>query len=423
MDLLEESRKYGQVNSKNVLGMLDTLEQSMEGDYLDDFTSAAQALRASAATTVSSNLAQALLLPILRQLCKSVIQRGDLNSIPSMMFEWYKYSIDNNQRVLSRRINFGSPAVSSSTGNGQILRLTKDAYNMDIESIHIEAKRALCVADYQNGTNRGNEVFQLVGQTPARDDLQRSGSGVEGILVGKTADDSLLFNAGWSQFGNTAASPDAITNWTSLTLAGAALTVDSTSYSFDSTNFFRAAPSDGSTSYAINLKASCILRQKLSVRGTKLDPNKPYLLAVVWNRAVGSASGTLVLRMGSANVSVAVSAQTGWNVTLVPGATLGQSNWYRQFGADDMAIDIQWTRSGGSLLVDDVLLLEGTQYEGCFYWAIPASAATYIPWKLNDVYTWADNAPNDSKIQKWLWRAGLGYLPASLSSAVTISDP
>lgn len=402
--------------------MLDTLEQDLEGDYLDDLTAAAQAWRNSGATLVSSGLAQALLVPILRQMCKSVIQRGDLNSIPSMMFEWYKYSIDNNQRVLSRRINFGSPAISSSTGNGQILRLTKDAYNMDIESVHIEAKRALCVADYQNGTNRGNEVFQLVGQTPARDDLQRSGSGQEGILVGKTADDSLLFNATWSQFGNTAAAPDAITNWTSLTVAGAALTVDSTTYSFDATNYFRAAPSDGSTSYALNIKASAMLRQKLSVRGTKLNPNKPYMLAVVWNRAVGSASGTLLLRMGSANTSVSVSAQTGWVVTLCP-VTMTQSCWYRQFGADDMGIDIQWTRSGGSLLVDDVLLLEGTQYEGCFYWAIPNSAATYIPWKLNDVYTWADNAPNDSKNQKWLWRAGLGYLPASLSSAVTIADP
>lgn len=404
--------------------MLDTLEQSMEGDYLDDLTAAAQVLRANAATNVSGAIAQALFLPILRQMCKSVIGRGDLNSIPSMTFEWYKYSIDNAQRVNSRVITYGSPATSGTViGNGQIVRLTKDAFNFNIESVAIEQKRAFCVADYQNGTNRGNEVFQLVGQTPSRDDLQRSGSGAEGILVGVTADDSLLFNAGWSNFGNTAASPDAITNWTSLTLAGASLSVTSATYTFDSTNYFRAAPSDGSTSYAINIKASCILRQKLSVRGTKLDPNTPYLLAVVWNRAVGSGSGTLVLRMGAANVSVAVAAQTGWNVTLVPGSTLGQSNWYRQFAQDDMAIDIQWTRTSGDLLIDDVLFIPMTQYEGTFYAAIPASTATYTPWRLRDTYVWTDTTATDSKVQKWLHRAGLGYQPHSSGSSITLSDP
>jgi hypothetical protein len=424
VDILEESRKYGQSNSKNILGMLTTLEQSMEGDYLDDLTAAAQNLRNSGATMVSGGQAQALLLPLLRQMCKTVIGRGDLNSIPSMMFEWYKYSFDNGQRVNSRVITYGSPATSGTVvGNGQIVRLTRDAYNFAIESVAIEQKRALCVADYQNGTNRGNEVFQLVGQTPSRDELQRSGSGAEGILVGKTTDDSLLFNASWSQFGGTAAEPNAITNWTSLTLAGAALTVNSTTYNFDSTNYFRAAPSDGSTAYALNIKASALLRQKLSVRGTKLDPNKPYLLAVVWNRAVGSASGTLLLRMGAANASVSVAAQTGWIVTLVPGATLGQSNWYRQFARDDMEIDISWTRTGGSLLVDDVLFLEGTQYEGTFYWALPASATTYTPWRLNDTYTWTDTTATDSKIQRWLHRAGLGYQPHSSGSSVTLADP
>ena len=158
------------------------------------------------------------------------------------------------------------------------------------------------------------------------------------------------------------------------------------------------------------------------MRGTKLDPNTPYLLAVVWNRAVGSGSGTLVLRMGAANVSVAVAAQTGWNVTLVPGATLGQSNWYRQFAQDDMAIDIQWTRTSGNILFDDVLFIPMTQFEGCYYAALPASTATYTPWRLRDTYTWADRA-TDSKIQRHFWRSGLGYLPHSLGSSISVADP
>lgn len=367
-------------------------------------------------------MAASLLTPWLKQFCKSVITRGDLNSIASMTFEFYKYFWDNNQRFQSRVITFGSPATSGTViGNGQILRLTKDSYNQDIEAVHIESKRALCVADYQNGTNRGNEVFQLVGQTPSRDDLQRSGSGAEAILVGKTTDDSLLFNASWTNFDGTAAAPTAITNWTALTLAGASLTVNNTSFTFDATNYFRAAPTDGSTAYALNVKASCILRQKLSVRGTKLDPNKPYIVAVVWNRAVGSGNGTLLIRMGGATTSVTIAAQTGWNVTVCPGMT--QSAWYRQFAQDDMAIDIQWTRTSGDLLIDDVLFLEMTQFEGCFYAAIPASAATYIPWRIQDTYTWTDNAPSDSKNQKWWWRAFGAYAPHSSGSSISPADP
>jgi hypothetical protein len=304
--------------------------------------------------------------------------------------------------------------------------LVKDQYNFNAENVFLDQKRLLCVADYQTGTQRGNEVFQLVGQTPARDDLERSGSGVNTVLTGRTTDESLLFNASWSNFSGTASAPTAVTNWTATDLTGAAITVSSSYCTFDSTNYFRAAPSDGSTAYAIKLVASMRLSQKLSVRGTKLRPDRPYLLAVVWNASTYTATGTLTIRMGLTNRTVTVTGASGWNVTLVPvtsGSLAQQSCWPRLFETDDMSISLDFARGSGSLLIDDVLFVEGQPADGCFYWAIPASVTTYTPWKFLDSYTFADLSVSDSKIQKWLWWAFGTYWPHSAGSSITLTDP
>lgn len=426
--MLEEAKLFGRNNSKNVLSMLDTLTQAYRGDYTDQLAAAAEQYRANAAANVSPALAASLLRPLLQTMCKSVIGRGDLSSDASMNFEIYKYFIDNAQRVLTRGITYGIPvAAAANVGNGQIIRLVKDQYNFNAENVFLDQKRFLCVADYQTGTQRGNELFQLVGQTPARDDLERSGSGLNTVVRASTTDDSLLFNASFTNFSGTAAAPTAITNWTATTTAGASITVSSSYCTFDSTNYFRLAPSDGATGYAIKLVASMRLEQKLSVRGTKLRPDRPYLLAVIWNASTYTAVGTLVARMGATNRTVTVTGASGWQVTLIPvtsGSLAQQSCWPRLFETDDMSISLDFVRTSGSLLIDDVLLLEGQPADGnCFHWAIPNSTATYVPHKFLDSFTYADIATSDSKINKWWYFAFNAYLPHASASAVTLTDP
>jgi hypothetical protein len=173
--------------------------------------------------------------------------------------------------------------------------------------------------------------------------------------------------------------------------------------------------------------ASQRLSQKLSVRGTKLRTDRPYLLAVIWNAAVNTAVGTMTIRMGNTNRTVTVTGATGWNVTLVPvpsGQFAQQSCWPRLFETDDMSISIDFTRSSGSLLIDDVLFLEGTSTDGTFAWCIPSSTTTgWVPSKVNDVYNYADIAASDSKIQKYLWWGFGTYWPHSFGSSITLSDP
>ncbi len=419
-------RKFGRVNSKNIISLINSIQTISAGDWVVDAENALQTFRSNAAANVSPSLAASMLRPLLQTLCKSVIGRGDTSSDQSMNFEIYNYFINNAQRVQSRGITYGLPvAAAANYGNGQIVRLIRDPYNFNAENVFLDSKRLLCVADYQTGTQRGQEVFQLVGQTPARDNLERSGSGASAIVIGRTTDDSLLFNASFDQFSGTASAPTDVTNWTLTTLAGVSVTVSSTYCAFDGTNYFRQAP-NGATPYAIKLNSSVRMTQALSVRGTKLRTDRPYLLAIIWNSAVNSAQGTLVARMGLTNRSFSVTGASGWNVTLIPvtaGGFAQQSCWPRNMETDQMSISIDWTQTAGGLLIDDVLFCEGTPADGCFYWSIPASASAWKPSKYFDQYTFADFAASDSKIQKWIWWAFGAYWPSSLGSSITLSDP
>lgn len=399
--------------------MQNTLETALAGDYLDDVTTAIQQMRSNLAGMISPGLAAQAMRGFLRQYCKSVIGRTNLESDAEMLQELYKYFVDNSRYVQSRNFTFGTPTAGTNTGNGQILRLTRDKYNFPLEGGYVDSKRAICIADKNTGTGRGQEVFQLKGQASARDQLERSGSGLEGRLTGITIDDSILNNAGFRARSGTDASPTAITNW--ISTAG-----DSSSiYTFTTTTTFRQAPSDatdGSTVKAITLAASTRLQQKLSAaRVNSLSPDIPYIMAVIWNR--NSASGTFTFRMGNIGTTVTVSGQSGWTVTTVPNP-MGQASWYRLFAQADLTFEIEWVRTSGSPVIAEVLVAPGTFFDGTWYWAIPNSTATYAQWRVLDSYTWADIATaTTAKNQTWMHRTFPGfYLPSSNGSSIGWSE-
>ena len=358
--------------------------------------------------------------PFLRQYCKSVIGRTNLSSESEMLQEFYDYFRRNNRYVQSRVFTYGTPtAAAGNTGNGQILRLTRDKFNYFMEGGYVDSKRAICVADENTGTGRGREVFQVKGQASARDELERSGSGIEGTFTGMTIDDSILNNAGFRARSGTDASPTAITSWDST--AGNSSSI----YTFTTATTFRRAPSDpidGTGTRAITLVASTRLQQNLNEsRQTSLSPDIPYLLVVVWNR--NSASGTFTFRLGNIGTTVTVAAQSGWTVTTVPNP-LGQGCWYRQFAQANLLVELEWVRTGGSPIIAEALLVPGAYFDGTWYWSLPASTATYTSWRVLDEYTWPDIATaSSSKNQTWVHRAWPGfYLPSSNGSSVSWAD-
>ena len=431
---LDRLRRFGKSggypagDSDNLTGRINTLQTSYVGDFLDDEEDAIEALRAGVAQTLTPAAIAAVHRPWLKQYCKDVIGRSDLQSDGEMWNELYRYFQANNIYVQSRVITYGAPSgAGANSGNGQILRLTRDKYNFPIESGYIDSKRALCVADENSGTLRGQEVFEIKGQASARDELERSGSGLRGTIAGRIIGDSIVNNPGFRSFGGTAGSdaPTSLTSWTSTDLTGASLAYNSTNYGIDQTNYFRTFNGDA-TPGSLVMKVSSRISQKLrNARTTSLSADVPYMKAVIWNRAVNSASGTLNLRMGNITTTVAVSGQTGWTVTTVPSnIPNGQSCWYRQFAQADLQFQIEWVQTGGTgLLISEVLVCPGTSFDGTWYWAIPASTATYAQHRVLDSFTWPDSASGSAKNQSFIARGFPGiYVPSSNGSSITFSE-
>ena len=282
-----------------------------------------------------------------------------------------------------------------------------------MESVHLDTTTAEVTADQNSGTEVGREVFKVTQGDVSTDILEEAGSGEVGRFVGH-AGDEILKNASFQDLEGTEASPTAIPSWTS------SVTVNSTNYSFDSTNFFRTSPEEKSagTSRALNLKVTTVLSQKAKDLGLSLDYNSPYYMAMRFKRdGPTPASGTLKLVLGSQIYTVAVAAQTGYNLLE---ATLDNNLFPENFDEDDLDFKIDWTRTGGELLIDDVMLGKMTRYNGNYYFALGGSTH----WLKKDKYTFATTLVGaDSIVQRWFHYLYRVSLRSKTDGTETITDP
>ncbi len=414
VELLEETRKFGNVNAENWVSKEDTLVQALEGDgpLIASALGAISEARSRLASTISGGMARRVIGGIIALYMRHIVNRPGVTNLADAMVRLREWFLDNTVTVKSRVFSFGTPtADGSNVGNGTILRLTKDDRNYDLEAQHADAKRAFCSKDGNSGVQRHEEEFTFMGQTSG-DALQIAGSGLSKVLSAKTGRQSLLHNPSFDLIEGTEAVPTDIPNWTS------SVAVSATTYTYDSTNYYRTY-FGVSTPRALNIKTTCNLTQKLTVRGTKLRYDVPYLLRLAYNRTVGSAAGTLALHMGAVSNNVVLAAQSGWNL-LYAVSSPGQNNWLRQFNEDDLDIKIDWTRTSGDLLIDDVLFVPFDEFDGSFYSILGATTPFQNKGHDGDFWTWTDTETG-AIIQNWLHRAGLGYLPHSGSPSIT--DP
>jgi hypothetical protein len=297
----------------------------------------------------------------------------------------------------------------NNTGNGVILRLNKDAYDFDIESQHADIKKAKCVEDVSTGTAKWEEAFLFEGESAGIDELDRIGSGATKKITAVSARDSLLLNPSFSSFAGTIAAPTDITDWTSN------ITVNGTNYEIDEADYYRDFEGD-TTPRALKIKASAILSQKLSLRGTVLDWTRPYLLQVAWKRDAGE--GTLTINLGGKTTNVAVAAQSGWQLLYIP---LDKDSWPKNFSQADTQISIQWAKTSGNIIIDDVLLIPLEEFDGSFYAIVPVDASP-VQFRKDDCFDWSD-AEIGSVIQYWLFRSFGRYLPHTTGEGITFADP
>lgn len=405
-------RDRAEVTSTTLATQIDTIQQAVEGDFTPELLDALESFRSRYASLMTSEVVASMLTPPLLHIAK-VRNWPDTDPL-TILSRLYEYMDANSLSVNSRNITFGSvTAGGSNVGNGTVNRLTKDENDYPIEATTVEVKTFECRQDANSQTEKGEEVFEVRGQTANKDGLETAGSGVSGTLRAMSCKDTaqILQNPSFTTYTGTTSTPTAIAGWTP--------TASSSVYSnleIDTTNYYRLYPGE-TTGAALKIKAADGVSQALTVLGGKMDPTRPYYMQVAWNRAVGSFSGTLRISMGGTTKSVVIAAQTGWNVLRLD---LDQGLWFKNFNEQDLDIKIEVTSySSGTLLVDDVILVPMAQIDGCWYTIVGGST----PFLRADSFTFTDSGGTDAIIQYWLWRGYGMYLPSNNSGSETWADP
>ena len=417
-DLWDESRKFAAVNTtggtSNWIALEDTLVQASEGDYQDQVLARVSALRSNL-SNLRNGFAAALYWH-LREWGRFLnVPETDLAGLVERLYDDF---IDNAKRVKTRTFTRATPtAHASNAGNGTIQRLTVDDQGLALEGdLAAEPWVAECVRDAQTGaTQRGQEVFQFRGSDRAKDGLEILGSGILRELAAVHPRDSLVLNASFDAFGGTATAPTSITNWSS------SVTVNSANFTLNAANVYLPARNAATTVYSLANRASNTLAQRLDVSNRRLDPKAPYYLQIAWNRAVGSFSGSLTLRLGQTSASVTITSQAGWNVLRL---VADRNLWFSRFNANTPDVRLVVTRNAGYLLLDDVIFVPWSGVGGTYFVVAPGSTP-FVAGSRNlrdgDRFNWTDTG-TEAVIQRFFaHNTGGRYLPHSATPTVT--DP
>ncbi|HBY62161.1 MAG TPA: hypothetical protein DEH78_20265, partial [Solibacterales bacterium] len=212
----------------------------------------------------------------------------------------------------------------------------------------------------------------------------------------------------FSQYSGTEAVPTAITDWT--------VTTSISNFELDSTNYYRDFVGD-TTPRSLRIKANDTVTQNFNVGKARFNPFTPYYLQIAYNRQVYSGDGTLTITLGSRTTNVVLAAQTGWNVLRMP---IGQNNWHSRWNQENAGVAIALSsRTTGSVLVDDVVLVPYDNFDGSWYAIVGGST----PFLRKDKANWTDTATEGAIVQYFLWRFFNGYLPHTTGGSVTWTEP
>jgi hypothetical protein len=432
VDLLEDTRAFSDSTVAPAGGLLDVLLQSLEGSYTPDaLGNAARSFRSTLSSLVNPSRILEFLSPILYDYAKIVSDTPGAGTgfgsgyvdLSSVMRAIYEHFVANALSVQSRDITYDITATlgAGNIGNGSLHRLTLDENAHALEACHVERKIWRCRADQNSGVQEHAESFEMNGAASPPDDLLRSthGSGasartfIRAHHAGAAQGGSILRNSSFSDFSATAAPK--FSGW-SEAAGGAQL-------SKDAVNFYRSHPGANGNDASLKItggSGTVTIKQAIAdMRVSRLDADRPYFLRVMINGSVGTAAGgTFALSLGSQIVTVSVDGlDPGWNEVVIP---FDEGCWFRNFNADPMDIEIEWSGStSGFLLVDDAIFAPWDLVDGT-YWLLVGGTTPFL---LDDTLTFTDlgGAPATAKIQWYLFISGLGYLPSK--GTPTFQDP
>jgi len=414
VDLLEETRKFGSVNAKNLVAMGQTIVGDLKGDFSTDVSAGVDRARLALAAILAPDAEARLLYPTLRHLAK--LYGWPEVDASLLCARRYRYYADNSLTVQSRVLTYGAvTAGGANSGTGTVYCLKEDERGFAIEACAVETKTFRCTADYGLGSRKGEEAFEVWGTPPSKDGLENLGSGVgrQGLDRAMSAADSQRFIGNPSFSIYTGGTPlTALDSWT--VNSGTFANIDIRT---GAANVYRNP--DGDTSYAaIRFSGNEKLYQYIGA-AQKLDKDVPYHVAVAWCRRAG-ATGNLTLRLGNATVTVTIGSGTNdvWNVLTL---ALDKKRWPYYFDKQSLALEIEVdTLAVGTVDIDDVQFYPMTKIDG-LWWSIVGGATPFL---LNDYFTQAVTQADATKGKKQyhIYRA-FGYYMPHTAGAATDADP
>lgn len=419
VELNDEIRKFGESNSPNFVGLQDQIIQAVKGDHASQVLAGVDSLRALLNSMVTG--AREAMDEHLRDWAKYINDAGNLNSnvrkdVSFIISDLYDQMIVSGDSVLTRNMTFNAPS-SFGAGKGSVKRLTVDENAFDIENGFAEKKIVTCINDANSGRARNNELFRLEGETRSIDEVESKGSGLNiANMVSETPERSVPLNASFDLRGGTDAAPTSIDNWT---VSGAVSASTFTFFAGSTTpaNIYLPLVNANIERRGLQVKATNRLRQSLEVRRAALDPDTPYYARVSWLReyATGSGAGVVSLKVGSQEVQVSATTQTGWQTLELP---LDENLWFRNFNVEGLEVQVGVELlSGTGIILDDLIVVPMRAIDGVRHVIVPGRT----PFLEGDTSNWADTQGNDAKIQNRFRRDHGRFLPHDASP--TIADP
>ena len=411
VDLFEELLKYTTDAATNYIDLEDTLVQALESDFAPEEMAAIGSFRSrlDGALREIGNVFSSQF----RKYGKFI--KSPETGVISIFSRLFQHFLDNTLSVNSREFTFGGPSAGGGNiGDGVIKRLNIDRGGFDIENQTPDEKIATVIRDQNSNSRLHEELLQFRGETRGKDALQVTGSGRITNIRAKSANNSLLLNSSFTGFDGVvgASGLTDLTNW--VVNSGGFTNIEATTTTADIYRNIEGEAIPAALKFTGNEK----ITQKLTIKGTELNPARPYYLQIAINRSNGvGGDGTVTIRMGTNSANVVLAAQSGYFVLSL---ALDTNLWFENFNEDDIDIEIELSgNTVGDVLIDDVLFLQFEPFDGSWY--LPIGGAT--AWLRDDVFTWTDTALDVAILQRWFWRAFGVYLPSKKDGSETWSDP
>lgn len=405
---LNEQDKSANSNSPNLLGIIDTVLQGLNGDLSNEILAALQVMRTSLTGALAAGSVQSVLAPALRDMMLALNKKDS-------GFETNSLTLRDHMRASSFSMNssgmtFGTPAAGGGNqGDGGVYRLTVDDEDFPLEATHLELKTLECLQARDQG-KRYKETFQYRGTNKAKDNAIVNGSGEELDLTAKNGDDSTPFLNNPHMILSGSVQPtvgvpvtpplvDSITSWILSATADFEVSVAQT---------FRASP-NLAIAQSLRMKDNANFKQIISVEKRPIfSLVRPVF--VQWPVYVeGNCDGALASVFGTDTKTIADITATftnaQWNLLT---HDLDQNRYFKQFrtlAQNDLELKVTLTgRSTGSLFFAAPIVTYMDLVDGHYITVVGGA----LDFRVDDIFTFTDSQASRGSQKYWLeHRSGL----------------